>query len=96
MENVKKDEDAQLSKQSKTATKPSKNKKLADPAQASIDEATQMMLKRAHELEIDTVFDRAENMKPCNIDKKRNALGIDKARERILVDMATRREMASA
>jgi len=32
----------------------------------------------------------------AHIDKKRNAPGIDKARERILVDMATRREMASA
>jgi carbon-monoxide dehydrogenase catalytic subunit len=67
MEKVKKNEEAQLSKRSKTATQPSKNKKLADPAQASIDEATQMMIRRAHELEIDTVFDRAENMKPCNI-----------------------------
>ena len=32
----------------------------------------------------------------AHIDKKRNALGIDKAQERILVDMATRREMSSA
>jgi carbon-monoxide dehydrogenase catalytic subunit len=31
-----------------------------------------------------------------HIDKKRKALGIDKARERILVDMATRREMDAA
>jgi carbon-monoxide dehydrogenase catalytic subunit len=31
----------------------------------------------------------------AHIDKKRKALGIDKARERIMVDMADRREMAS-
>ncbi|KPJ74660.1 MAG: hypothetical protein AMJ54_16805, partial [Deltaproteobacteria bacterium SG8_13] len=32
----------------------------------------------------------------AHIDKKRAALGIDKARDRILVDMAARREMESA
>jgi carbon-monoxide dehydrogenase catalytic subunit len=32
----------------------------------------------------------------AHIDKKRNELGIDKARERILVDMAARRELESA
>jgi carbon-monoxide dehydrogenase catalytic subunit len=41
--------------------------KLADPVGASIDPATQEMLKRAQELGIDTVFDRAQQMKPCNI-----------------------------
>jgi carbon-monoxide dehydrogenase catalytic subunit len=41
--------------------------KLADPVAASIDEATQQMLRRAQELGIDTVFDRAVNMKQCNI-----------------------------
>ncbi|QTA85325.1 anaerobic carbon-monoxide dehydrogenase catalytic subunit [Desulfonema magnum] len=41
--------------------------KLADPIKASIDKATQEMIVRAQELGIDTVFDRAENMKPCNI-----------------------------
>ena len=30
------------------------------------------------------------------IDKKRNALGIDKARERMLYDMAMRRELEAA
>ena len=29
----------------------------------------------------------------AHIDKKRKALGIDKARERVLMDMADRREM---
>jgi len=32
----------------------------------------------------------------AHIDKKRQALGIDKARDRILVDMAARRELESA
>jgi carbon-monoxide dehydrogenase catalytic subunit len=32
----------------------------------------------------------------AHIDKKRKALGIDKARERTLVDMADRREMDAA
>jgi carbon-monoxide dehydrogenase catalytic subunit len=32
----------------------------------------------------------------AHIDKKRKELGIDKARERILVDMDSRREMESA
>jgi len=41
--------------------------KLADPIKASIDPATQEMIQRAHDLGIETVFDRAEKMKPCNI-----------------------------
>ena len=41
--------------------------KLADPVASSIDPATQQMIARAQELGIDTVFDRAAQMKPCNI-----------------------------
>jgi carbon-monoxide dehydrogenase catalytic subunit len=44
-----------------------KVKKVADPVTASIDVATQEMIKRAQDLGIDTVFDRAVTMKPCNI-----------------------------
>jgi anaerobic carbon-monoxide dehydrogenase catalytic subunit len=44
-----------------------KKAKLADPVAASIDIATQQMIIRAQKLGIDTVFDRAESMKPCNI-----------------------------
>ncbi len=44
-----------------------KTAKLADPVAASIDVATQQMIARAQQLGIDTVFDRAEQMKPCNI-----------------------------
>ncbi len=45
----------------------SKAPKLADPEAASIDEATQQMIRRAHELGIETAFDRAVTLKPCNI-----------------------------
>ena len=41
--------------------------KLADPKAATIDLATQEMIDLAHKLEVETVFDRAVNMKPCNI-----------------------------
>ncbi len=41
--------------------------KLADPIAATIDPASQEMIKRAQDLGIDTVFDRAEQMKPCAI-----------------------------
>jgi carbon-monoxide dehydrogenase catalytic subunit len=48
---------------------PTKDKgaKLADPIGASIDPATQELIARAQKLNIDTVFDRAVTMKPCNI-----------------------------
>ena len=49
------------------APKPVKKKKLADPVAATIDEATREMIVRAQALGVDTVFDRAENMKQCNI-----------------------------
>ncbi len=48
-------------------TKEAKSMKLANPVDVSIDVATQEMLARAQRLGIETVFDRAENMKPCNI-----------------------------
>jgi len=44
-----------------------KPKKVADPMAASICPATQEMIKRAQELDVETVFDRAVTMKPCNI-----------------------------
>jgi carbon-monoxide dehydrogenase catalytic subunit len=49
------------------ATKETKASKVADPAAATIDPASQLMIERAHELGIDTAFDRAVTMKPCNI-----------------------------
>ncbi|MBI5550022.1 MAG: anaerobic carbon-monoxide dehydrogenase catalytic subunit [Desulfobacterales bacterium] len=41
--------------------------KLADPKEASIDIATQQMIARSHQLGVETIFDRAAAMKPCNI-----------------------------
>jgi carbon-monoxide dehydrogenase catalytic subunit len=47
--------------------KAAKEKKMADPIAASIDVATQEMIVRAQELGVETIFDRAVTMKPCNI-----------------------------
>ncbi|MDY6856541.1 MAG: anaerobic carbon-monoxide dehydrogenase catalytic subunit [Thermodesulfobacteriota bacterium] len=44
-----------------------KKEKVVDPVEASIDVASQEMIIRAKELNVETVFDRALNMKPCNI-----------------------------
>jgi len=41
--------------------------KVADPVKASIDKSTQEMIARAQKMGIDTIFDRAVAMKPCNI-----------------------------
>ncbi len=43
-----------------------KPKKVADPKAVSIDPATQEMLAQAQKLGIDTIFDRAVTMRPCN------------------------------
>ena len=44
-----------------------KEKKVADPVAATIDVASQQMIRRAQELGIDTAFDRAVTLKACNI-----------------------------
>ncbi len=54
---------AEVKEIKKAATK----SKTADPQTASIDPATREMLARAQKLGIETVFDRAVTMKPCNI-----------------------------
>ena len=51
----------------KKDTEESKTNKLADPVAATIDLASRQMIERAHELGIETAFDRAMTMKPCNI-----------------------------
>jgi carbon-monoxide dehydrogenase catalytic subunit len=48
----------------KAAAKP---KKTADPKQVSVDEATQETLAKAQADGVETIFDRAVTMKPCNI-----------------------------
>ena len=47
--------------------KEAKSKKLADPVAATIDPASQQMIERAHELGIETAFDRAVTMKPLRL-----------------------------
>ena len=44
-----------------------KEKKMVDPVEASIDIAKQEMIVRSQKLGIETIFDRALSMKPCNI-----------------------------
>jgi carbon-monoxide dehydrogenase catalytic subunit len=44
-----------------------KTRKIADPMEATIEPATQQMMARAKELDIETIFDRAATMKPCAI-----------------------------
>lgn len=53
--------------EAKVVKKVEKAPKVADPVAASIDVASQLMIKRAQELGIDTAFDRAVTMKACNI-----------------------------
>jgi anaerobic carbon-monoxide dehydrogenase catalytic subunit len=57
---------AEIKKVAAKATE-AKEAKLADPVAASIDKGTQELILRAQKLNIDTVFDRAVQMKPCNI-----------------------------
>ena len=47
--------------------KAAKGPKLADPIEGSICTASQKMIARSQELGIETIFDRAANMKQCNI-----------------------------
>ena len=51
----------------KIVKKTGKAPKVADPVAATIDVASQQMIKRAQELGIDTAFDRAVALKPCSI-----------------------------
>ncbi|MGD1985988.1 MAG: carbon monoxide dehydrogenase, partial [Desulfobacterales bacterium] len=51
----------------KKETQAPKAKKLADPVAATIDPASQQMIQRAHDLGVETAFDRAVTLKPCNI-----------------------------
>ncbi|MCP4020961.1 MAG: anaerobic carbon-monoxide dehydrogenase catalytic subunit [Desulfobacteraceae bacterium] len=47
--------------------KTGKTPKTADAQKVTIDRATRDMLLRAQALGVETIFDRAQNMKPCNI-----------------------------
>ncbi len=49
------------------AVKLEKKQKLANPVEASIDIASQEMIAQGQKLGVETIFDRAVKMKPCNI-----------------------------
>jgi carbon-monoxide dehydrogenase catalytic subunit len=51
----------------KKAVAKEKVTKMIKPEELTIDEASMDMIERARELEIETIFDRAQAMKPCNI-----------------------------
>jgi carbon-monoxide dehydrogenase catalytic subunit len=51
----------------KKELKEPKAKKMADPVAATIDPASQQMIQRAQDLGVETAFDRAVTLKPCNI-----------------------------
>ncbi|MCF8062356.1 MAG: anaerobic carbon-monoxide dehydrogenase catalytic subunit [Deltaproteobacteria bacterium] len=52
---------------SEDVKKKDKAKKAADPRDLTVDVATQDMIARSRDMEIETIFDRAQTMKPCNI-----------------------------
>jgi carbon-monoxide dehydrogenase catalytic subunit len=51
----------------KTVAAKDKKKTAADPRDLTIDPSCQEMIVRSREMEIETIFDRAQSMKPCNI-----------------------------
>ncbi len=56
-----------MPEEKKIIKKVEKAVKVADPVASTIDPASQMMIRRSQELNIETCFDRAVKMKPCNI-----------------------------
>lgn len=51
----------------KTAGAKDKTKKVVKPQEVTVDNATAQMIDRSREMEVETIFDRAQSMKPCNI-----------------------------
>ena len=51
----------------KTVATKAKVKKIVKPEDLSVDPATVQMIERSREMEIETIFDRAQTMRPCNI-----------------------------
>ena len=56
-----------MSEEKKVVKKVEKKEKVVDPVAVTIDVASQEMIRRAQKLGVETVFDRAMSMKPCNI-----------------------------
>ena len=44
-----------------------KEKAAPAPSDLALDKASQEMIIRSREMEVETIFDRAQSMKPCNI-----------------------------
>ena len=63
MKEIREDSRAIVKPQAGTKASPAKRAKLADPVWASIDLATQIVLRRAQELRIDNLFDRVLSVK---------------------------------
>ena len=53
--------------QKKVVAAKKKEKAAPKPEELTVDPATAQMIKRSREMDIDTIFDRAQTMKPCNI-----------------------------
>ena len=51
----------------KAAAGAKKEKKVKNAKDLTVDPATVQMIERSREMEIDTIFDRAQTMKACNI-----------------------------
>ena len=51
----------------KAAAAKDKVKKVSKPDELTIDVASMQMIQRSRDMEIETIFDRAASMKPCNI-----------------------------
>lgn len=51
----------------KKAAAKEKVKKMVEPEDLTIDPASMAMIERSREMGIETIFDRAQTMKPCNI-----------------------------
>ncbi len=58
---------AEEKKKTSVAKADKEKEKKVDPKEVSIDPATQQLQQRAQDLGIETAFDRAFNLKPCNI-----------------------------
>jgi len=51
----------------KSVVAKAKGKKAPNPEDLALNPADQQMIARSREMEVDTIFDRAQTMKPCNI-----------------------------
>jgi carbon-monoxide dehydrogenase catalytic subunit len=57
----------EIKEKEKVLSAKAKEKKAPKPEELALDTASQQMIIRSREMEIETIFDRAQSMKPCNI-----------------------------